>query len=118
MGLLGNVAEVPSLRPKLMTKEFVEEFDFLLDSCRDGIEVSYNAAGVLAHMASDGPDSWTIKHPERIHVLSRMSRAINRWNLKSERNINYRSFAPIIKLAGITSMIRCFIFSNFANLQV
>ena len=101
MGLLGNVAEVPSLRPKLMTKEFVEEFDFLLDSCRDGIEVSYNAAGVLAHMASDGPDSWTIKHPERVHVLSRMSRAINRWNLKSERNINYRSFAPIIKLAGI-----------------
>ena len=101
MGLLGNVAEVPSLRPKLMTKEFVEEFDFLLDSCRDGIEVSYNAAGVLAHMASDGPEAWTIKHPERIHVLARMSRAINRWNLKSERNINYRSFAPIIKLAGI-----------------
>lgn len=27
MGLLGNVAEV-ELRPKLMTKEFVEEFDF------------------------------------------------------------------------------------------
>lgn len=34
MGLLGNVAEVEELRPKLMTKEFVEEFDFLLDSCR------------------------------------------------------------------------------------
>ena len=46
-------------------KEFVEEFDFLLDSCRDGIEVSYNAAGVLAHMASDGPEAWTIENPER-----------------------------------------------------
>ena len=56
IGLLGNVAEVPQLRSRLMTKEFVEEFDFLLDSCRDGIEVSYNAAGVLAHMASDGPE--------------------------------------------------------------
>ena len=81
MGLLGNVAEVPALRHKLMTKEFVEEFAFLLDSCSDGrnhivtspviqhttpgIEVSYNAAGVLAHMASDGPSAWTIKHPER-----------------------------------------------------
>ena len=54
MGLLGNVAEVPQLRPKLMTKEFVEEFANLLDSVKDGIEVSYNAAGVLAHMASDG----------------------------------------------------------------
>ena len=29
-----------------------------------------------------------------------MARAINRWNIKSNRNINYRSFAPIIKLAG------------------
>ena len=36
MGLLGNVAEVPGLRHKLMTKEFVEEFAFLLDSCSDG----------------------------------------------------------------------------------
>ena len=36
MGLLGNVAEVPSLRHMLMTKEFVEEFAFLLDSCSDG----------------------------------------------------------------------------------
>ena len=89
MGLLGNVAEVPALRPKLMTKEFVEEFDFLLDSCRDGIEVSYNAAGVLAHMASDGPEAWTIQHPDREHVLTRMYRAINRWNIKSNRNINY-----------------------------
>jgi hypothetical protein len=43
MGLLGNVAEVPSLRHKLMTKEFVDEFSFLLDSNSDGIEVSYNA---------------------------------------------------------------------------
>ena len=83
MGLLGNVAEVPNLRHKLMTKEFVEEFAFLLDSCSDGrtrgviylcvvliytgtgIEVSYNAAGVLAHITSDGPDAWTIKQPER-----------------------------------------------------
>lgn len=39
MGLLGNVAEVPHLRPYLMTKEFVEEFTQLLDSNSDGIEV-------------------------------------------------------------------------------
>ena len=40
MGLLGNVAEVESLRPALMTPEFVEEFSSLLDSTSDGIEVS------------------------------------------------------------------------------
>jgi hypothetical protein len=47
MGLLGNVAEVPALRHKLMTKEFVDEFSFLLDSNSDGIEVSYNAGANL-----------------------------------------------------------------------
>ena len=107
MGLLGNVAEVPQLRSKLMTKEFVEEFANLLDSCKDGIEVSYNAAGVLAHMASDGAAAWTIKEPEREEVLDRMSRAINRWDIRSKRNINYRSFAPIIALAGVSSTPQC-----------
>ncbi|XP_020801742.1 protein zer-1 homolog isoform X1 [Drosophila serrata] len=132
MGLLGNVAEVKWLRPKLMTQEFIEVFARLLDSLSDGIEVggsdasasllarvregemgsanhanlrfqvSYNAAGVLAHIASDGADAWTIKTPSREHVLERMVAAIQRWNIKSERNINYRSFEPIL------SLVRCY----------
>lgn len=122
MGLLGNVAEVKWLRPKLMTQEFIEVFARLLDSLSDGIEVgqlgggrlandnpnqlrfqvSYNAAGVLAHIASDGADAWTIKTPTRQDVLERMVAAIQRWNIKSERNINYRSFEPIL------SLVRCY----------
>ncbi|SPP84856.1 protein zer-1 homolog isoform X2 [Drosophila guanche] len=102
MGLLGNVAEVKWLRPQLMTQEFIEVFARLLDSLSDGIEVSYNAAGVLAHIASDGADAWTIKSPSREHVLDRMVAAIQRWNIKSERNINYRSFEPIL------SLVRCY----------
>jgi hypothetical protein len=39
MGLLGNVAEVQHLRPKLMTGDFVLVFANLLDSQSDGIEV-------------------------------------------------------------------------------
>ena len=88
------------------------------------LQVSYNAAGVLAHMASDGPEAWTVRQPERFRiasnnhemadkdhnrkdggeniifrsfVLDRMVRAINRWDISSSRNINYRSFAPIIR---------------------
>ena len=64
-----------------MTSQFIEEFSFLLDSGRDGIEVSYNAAGVLAHIASDGPVAWTIETPVREHVLERLERAVNRWRL-------------------------------------
>jgi len=114
MGLLGNVAEVPELRHKLMTREFVDEFAFLLDSHSDGIEVSYNAAGVLAHMASDGEEAWTIKHPERAFVLERMVNAINRWNLNSQRNINYRSFSPIISLLGVWHTPECQLWAAWA----
>uniref|UniRef100_A0A0K8UXI1 Protein zer-1 homolog n=1 Tax=Bactrocera latifrons TaxID=174628 RepID=A0A0K8UXI1_BACLA len=102
MGLLGNVAEVKSLRPKLMTQEFIEVFRNLLVSASDGIEVSYNAAGVLAHIASDGPEAWTIPSPSRDSVLIHLVEAIRRWDIKSERNINYRSFEPILGL------VRCY----------
>ena len=47
----------------------------LLDSTSDGIEVSYNAAGVLAHIASDGRDAWTLTQPENVKrefVLAKM----------------------------------------------
>ncbi|XP_023341040.1 protein zer-1 homolog [Eurytemora carolleeae] len=114
MGLLGNVAEVPHLRKYLMTSEFVEEFSFLMDSSSDGIEVSYNAAGVLAHMASDGPDAWTIQEPERDFVLARMVRAINRWQIDSARNINYRSFEPIIRLLPIFHTPECQLWAVWA----
>lgn len=41
MGLLGNVAEVPHLRPQLMGKLFLRVFYQLLDSLSDGIEVIF-----------------------------------------------------------------------------
>ena len=52
--------------------------------------MSYNAAGVLSHMASDGPLLWTLHIPRREDVLNRMVQAIERWDLSTERNINYR----------------------------
>lgn len=66
------------------------------------LQVSYNAAGVLAHIASDGPEAWTIKEPSRDEVLVSMVNAIVRWDIKSDRNINYRSFEPILGL------VRCY----------
>lgn len=51
MGLLGNVAECPHLRSRLMKAEYIGRFRELLNSDRDGIEVSYNAAGILSHIS-------------------------------------------------------------------
>ena len=107
IGLLGNIAEVPQLRPKLMTGEFVEEVVSLLDSVKDSCELSYTAAGVLAHILSDGPTAWTIERPERGEVLERMSRAITKWDMTSKRNINYRTFEPLLRLGRIRHTPQC-----------
>ncbi|KAJ1523426.1 hypothetical protein ONE63_001288 [Megalurothrips usitatus] len=96
LGLLGNVAEVSWLRPQLMNSRFVQEITKLLDY--DGIEVSYNAAGVLSNMASDGEEYWTIDDPSRVEALRRMVFAIECWDLSTQRFIHYRSFEPILGL--------------------
>ncbi|XP_020821129.1 protein zer-1 homolog isoform X1 [Phascolarctos cinereus] len=98
LGLLGNVAEVKELRPQLMTSQFITVFSNLLESKADGIEVSYNACGVLSHIMFDGPEAWGICEPQREEVVERMWAAIQSWDINSRRNINYRSFEPILRL--------------------
>merc|ERR1719233_707018 len=107
MGLLGNVAEVKQCRKRLMTPAFVEEFSFLLDSHTDGIEASINAAEVLSHMASDGPAAWTISCPARDFVLERLVRAVDTWDINTDRNINYNTLSPILGLLSVTHTREC-----------
>lgn len=98
LGLLGNVAEVKALRPQLLTPQFITVFSNLLDSKADGIEVSYNACGVLSHIMFDGPEVWSMEEPRREAVMDKMWEAIQSWDVSSRRNINYRSFEPILRL--------------------
>lgn len=98
LGLLGNVAEVKALRPQLLTPQFITVFSNLLDSKADGIEVSYNACGVLSHIMFDGPEVWCMDEPRRETVMDKMWDAIQSWDVSSRRNINYRSFEPILRL--------------------
>uniref|UniRef100_A0A665WV29 Protein zer-1 homolog n=1 Tax=Echeneis naucrates TaxID=173247 RepID=A0A665WV29_ECHNA len=98
LGLLGNVAEVKALRPQLVTPQFITVFSNLLDSKADGIEVSYNACGVLSHIMFDGPEVWAMDEPRRDTVMDKMWDAIQSWDVSSRRNINYRSFEPILRL--------------------
>lgn len=62
----------------------------LLESKADGIEVSYNACGVLSHIMFDGLEAWGICEPHREEVVKRMWAAIQSWDINSRRNINYR----------------------------
>ncbi|KAF5894731.1 protein zer-1, partial [Clarias magur] len=87
LGLLCNVAEVKELRPQLLTSQFLTIVSNLLESKADGIEVSYNACGVLSHIMFDGPDVWTVENPNRETVMDKMWDAIQSWDVTSHRNI-------------------------------
>jgi len=38
----------------------------------NNIDVSYFAAGIIAHLASDGPAAWAVKEPSRSIMLSEL----------------------------------------------
>lgn len=98
MGLMGNVAEVQALRPYLMTEEYIRLFLSLLYNDPVWLEVSYNSVGLLSHILSDGPDAWTITGISREECMETLIQCIDNWNIRSQRNINYRSFKPILGL--------------------
>jgi len=109
LGCLGNVAEVRTLRRNLLTTDCLNVFSELLRPPRmedeaagplsnGELEISYNACGILAHILSDGADIWRITTPTRDQIKNDMEAAILTWNFRGERNINYRSFLPILRL--------------------
>lgn len=98
MGLMGNVAEVPELRPHLMREEYIQIFLSLLSRDPSWLEVSYNSVGLLSHVLSDGPEAWTIVDTPRDQCMCDLIDCIEAWDLKATRNINYRSFKPILGL--------------------
>ncbi|XP_066928047.1 protein zer-1 homolog [Clytia hemisphaerica] len=98
MGLMGNVGEVKELRSRLMTDEYINIFIGLLSDDTNRLEVSYNSCGLLSHILSDGEEAWTITSITRDECMLKIIECIDRWNLAAQRNINYRSFKPILRL--------------------
>jgi hypothetical protein len=68
-------------------------------SQENDIEIPYNCGGVLANILSDGFDAWTIDSsiPQNV-VNQEMYEAVQTWDLRRQRTINYRSLAPILRL--------------------
>ncbi|CAF0865053.1 unnamed protein product, partial [Didymodactylos carnosus] len=98
MGLMGNLAEVPTLRSHLVKNEILQHLQRLVQKPECSIEIAYNAAGVLAHIFSDGPSSWTADQVDRTTLCDELFEIIQHWDVNLERNINYRSFSPILRL--------------------
>lgn len=65
-----NIAEVRELHQELMVQSFLDHISSLLHSPE--VEVSYFAAGILAHLTSRGEEVWTLSPCLRCHLLKQL----------------------------------------------
>ncbi|NWV36451.1 ZY11B protein, partial [Grantiella picta] len=95
---LDNIAEVKELHSELMWKDFIDHISKLLHSVE--VEVSYFAAGIIAHLISRGEQAWTLSRSQRTSLLEQLHAAILNWPTPECEMVAYRSFNPFFPLLG------------------
>jgi len=96
LGLLNNIAEVQWLRSSLLVDPFIDRLRELLHS--KSIEVSYFAAGIVAHLASDRPELWTVAGTPKSVITTELWKVVSGWTYPAEEMVAYRSFKPFFPL--------------------
>ncbi|XP_078044108.1 protein zyg-11 homolog B [Augochlora pura] len=98
LGLINNIAEISYLRPKLMEHKFITMLPILLVSTH--IDVSYFAAGITAHLLSDGPMLWCSRNLQqnREQLLQLLAHTVTHWRTPQGEMVAYRSFQPFFPL--------------------
>lgn len=79
-----------------MQPRFIAMLSQLLDSKH--IDVSYFAAGIAAHLLSDGPALWNTIATTRNQLLNQLARAVINWQTPQGEMVAYRSFHPFFPL--------------------
>ncbi|XP_048208073.1 protein zyg-11 homolog A [Perognathus longimembris pacificus] len=100
LGLLNNIAEVRELSPTLITECVLKHIRSLLHS--KDIEVSYLAAGILAHLTCD-KKQWRFRDLQRTALLQDLHATIQNWpssSCKMSALVTYRSFRAFFPLLG------------------
>lgn len=96
LGLINNIAEVPRLRSCLLRLPFISVLRGLLHSQQ--IDVSYFAAGIMAHLAAEGPTAWKRFDSLRDDILKELGDVVISWDPPEGEMVAYRSFYPFISL--------------------
>ncbi|XP_011539783.1 protein zyg-11 homolog A isoform X2 [Homo sapiens] len=100
LGLLNNIAEVRELSSKLVTEDVLKHINSLL--CSREMEVSYFAAGIIAHLTSDR-QLWISRDFQRRTLLQDLHATIQNWpssSCKMTALVTYRSFKTFFPLLG------------------
>ncbi|XP_058408417.1 protein zyg-11 homolog A isoform X2 [Diceros bicornis minor] len=98
--LENNIAEVRELSSKLVTEDVVKHVSSLLHSKE--MEVSYFAAGIIAHLTSDS-QPWMSRDLQRTALLQDLYATIQNWpssSCKMTALVTYRSFKAFFPLLG------------------
>ncbi|EFX71374.1 hypothetical protein DAPPUDRAFT_308901 [Daphnia pulex] len=96
LGLINNIAEVKTLRHRLIVDPFLMALHRLLRSPL--IDVAYFAAGIIAHLASGGVEFWTSRTVPRHVMLEELGVVVMEWNSPESEMVAYRSFSPFFHL--------------------
>uniref|UniRef100_A0A8C4DGM5 Zyg-11 family member, cell cycle regulator n=1 Tax=Dicentrarchus labrax TaxID=13489 RepID=A0A8C4DGM5_DICLA len=75
---------------------FLDHISTLLHSPE--VEVSYFAAGILAHLTSRGEEAWTLSPDLRSSLLEQLHAVIMKWPPPECEMVAYRSFNPFFPL--------------------
>ncbi|KAM5266370.1 protein zyg-11 homolog A [Hipposideros larvatus] len=100
LGLLNNIAEVRELSSKLVTEDVLKHVSVLLHSKE--IEVSFFAAGIIAHLTSD-KQPWVSGDLQRSALLQDLYTTIQNWpssSCKMTALVTYRSLRAFFPLLG------------------
>lgn len=105
MNSLGNATLLNSILNRALLKR----------SHQNDIEIPYNCGGVLANILSDGLEVWTIGAiiPQSV-INQEMYDAVQTWDLRRPRTINYRSLAPILRLLNEEHPTGCVMWAVWA----
>lgn len=101
LGLLNNVAEVEDLRPELMNEELLEHILQLLVLPLVEVDVSYFAAGILAHLVSVRGPVWSLDEELRCTVQDKLHSSILSWSSPQHAMVSYRTFQPFFPLLDV-----------------
>ncbi|GIY94983.1 protein zyg-11 homolog B [Caerostris extrusa] len=97
LGLMNNIAEVSHLREYLMKDNFISALRALLRSRH--IDVSYFAAGIVAHLTSEGESFWCTWHQNNWNeMVAELGEAVTGWAVPAVEMVAYRSFNPFYPL--------------------
>ena len=96
--LLYNLAEVPDLRPKLLTEEILTDLTYLLNNYSHDMPVLYNATSILVHLANDSKDHKFTGNYTRQDVLNAIGKTVKTWDLESDIKTVQESFETELRL--------------------